>query len=44
MSRSRMLATLSLGALLLSAGAATQASTITCESKNNAQQTCPVNS
>jgi hypothetical protein len=43
MSRSRIFATLSLGGLLLFAAAAAQASTITCESRNNAYQTCPVN-
>jgi len=42
MIRSRILATLSLGGLLLFAAAAAQASTITCESKNNSYQTCPV--
>ena len=42
MSRSRMLATLSLGGLLLIAAAAAQASTITCESTRNSYQSCPV--
>ena len=42
MSRSRMLATLSLGGLLLFAAAAVQASTITCESRKNSYQSCPV--
>ena len=42
MSRSRMLATLSLGGLLLFAAAAAQASTITCESRKNSYQSCPV--
>ena len=42
MSRSKMLATLSLVGLLLSAASAAQASTITCESRNNSYQSCPV--
>ena len=42
MSRSRMLETLSLGGLLLFAAAAVQASTITCESRKNSYQSCPV--
>ena len=42
MSRSRMLATLSLGGLLLFAAVAAQASTITCESRKNSYQSCPV--
>jgi hypothetical protein len=42
MSRSRVLATLSLGGLLLFAAAAAQASTITCASKNGSYQSCPV--
>jgi hypothetical protein len=42
MSRSRILATLSLGGLLLFAAAAAQASTITCASRNNSYQSCPV--
>ena len=42
MSRSRLLAKFSLGGLLLFAAAAAQASTITCESRNNSYQTCPV--
>jgi len=42
MSRSRMLATLSLGGSLLFAAAAAQASTITCESRKNSYQACPV--
>jgi hypothetical protein len=42
MSRSRILATLSLGGLLLFAAAAAQASTITCESKKNSYESCPV--
>ncbi len=44
MSRSRLLAKFSLGGLLLfaAAAAAAQASTITCESRNNSYQTCPV--
>jgi hypothetical protein len=37
-----MLATLSLGGLLLIAAAAAQASTITCESTRNSYQSCPV--
>jgi hypothetical protein len=42
MSRSRILATLSLGGLLMFAAAAAQASTITCESRKNSYQSCPV--
>ena len=42
MSRSQTLATLSLGGLLMFAAAAVQASTITCESKKNSYQSCPV--
>ena len=42
MSRSPMLATLALGGLLLFAAAAAQASTVTCESRNNSYQSCPV--
>jgi hypothetical protein len=42
MNRSRVLATLSLGGLMLIATAAVQASTVTCESRNNSYQTCPV--
>jgi len=42
MSRSTMLSTISLGGLLLFAAAAVEASTITCESRNNSYQSCPV--
>ena len=42
MSRSPMLATLALGGLLLFAAAAVQASTVTCESRNDSFQSCPV--
>lgn len=42
MSRFCLVAALSLGGLLLFATAAVQASTITCESRDNARQTCPV--
>lgn len=42
MSRSRAFATLSLGGLLLFAAAAAQSSTITCGSKNDSYQACPV--
>ena len=43
MSRSTMLATISLSGLMLFAASAAQASTITCESRNNSYQSCPVN-
>jgi hypothetical protein len=42
MSRSTMLATISLSGLMLFAASAAQASTITCESRNNSYQSCPV--
>lgn len=42
MSVSRMLATLSLGGLLLFAATGAQASTITCESRKSSYQSCPV--
>ncbi|MFO1394118.1 MAG: DUF3011 domain-containing protein [Steroidobacteraceae bacterium] len=42
MSRSRILATLTLGGVLLLAAVGAQASTITCESRNDAYQACPV--
>jgi hypothetical protein len=42
MSRSTLLATLALGGLLIFAADSAQASTVTCESKNNAYQSCPV--
>jgi hypothetical protein len=42
MSRTRILATLTLGGALLFGAAAAQASTITCESRNNEYQSCPV--
>ena len=43
MSRSTMLATISLSGLWLFAAAAVQASTVTCESTNNEYKSCPVN-
>ena len=42
MSRSTTLATISLSGLLLFVAATVQASTITCESRNNSYQSCPV--
>lgn len=42
MSRSRVLATLSMGSLLLLAASAADSSTITCESRNDSYQACPV--
>ena len=41
MSRSTMLATISLSGLMLFAAAAAQASIITCESTNNEYRSCP---
>ena len=43
MSRSTMLATISLSGLWLFAAAAVQAATVTCESTNNEYNSCPVN-
>jgi len=42
MSRSTLLETLALSGLLLFAATAVQASTVTCESRNNSYQSCPV--
>ena len=42
MSRSTMLATISLSGLMLFAAAAAQASIVTCESTNNEYRSCPV--
>jgi hypothetical protein len=42
MNRAQIVATLSLGGLLLFAATAAPASTLTCESRNDARQACPV--